>query len=424
MKNYLIKGGKILVFKDDVPTVEERPLYIEQGRILFDPSGEERDYETVDAGGMLVMPGLINMHTHSYMSLMRNYADDVAFSEWLFSRVMPVEDRLPADAAYWGCLLGNMEMIATGTTCFMDMHMYHRQSALAARQSGMRAFIGRGLVGDDFFEEGNVRFKEALEEKAEFESDLLDFVLAPHAIYTCSENLLLQVDEQAKRLGMLKEIHLSESVTEVEDCLKAHGKTPVKYLADLGFLDSKTLLAHCVQMQGDDLDLIRDCGSSIVTNPASNAKLGNGIAPLDVMRAKEINVCIGTDGCASNNTLNMFREMGLLSLIHKAREKDPVAADSAYVLKAATIGAARFLGRDGLGRIEENAPADLVFVDLNSPSLFPYNNIISSLCYSANGSEVDSVMIGGRFVMRKKEFLTIDKEKVFFEVDKVKEKYL
>ena len=423
--NYKIVNGKLFIDNGEDIVIEEKQLYVREGRISFTPFKEGEEFEIVDAAGHLVMPGLINLHTHAYMSMMRNYADDVDFSEWLFNRVMPVEDNLPVEEAYWASLLGFAEMIKTGTTCFMDMHMYLRQSPLAAQEAGMRAYIGRGLVGEDLMEDGWSRFSQALKEKEEFESDTIKFVLSPHAIYSCSVNLLKQVNEKSRELSMLKQIHLSESVTELNDCLEKHGKTPVQLLYDLGFLDEKTILAHCVQMQGNDLDLIAGSGANIVTNPASNAKLGNGFAPVGAMLEKGINLCIGTDGAASNNTLNLFREMGLLSLIHKGISKDSVTLPAKTVLRMPTVNAAKALGREGeLGVIKEGACADLIFIDLNSVSLFPANNIISSLCYSANGSEVSSVMINGRFVMRDREMLTIDMARVYYEVQRIKDTYL
>ena len=419
MTNYKIINGTLLLFEEGKVMTEEKTLFVRDGRITFTPFSEEEDYEVIDARRKLIMPGLINMHTHSYMTMMRNYADDVPFTEWLFNRVMPVEDNLPVEAAYWTSMLGCLEMITTGTTCFTDMHMYHKQAASAARDAGMRAYIGRGLVGEDLYEDGYSRYKQAMEEREEFASDTLNFLLSPHAIYTCSEKILVQIAEAARKDGMLKQIHLSESMTEIEDCLKAHGKSPVRYLKDIGFLDADTILAHCVQMQEGDLEIIRDSGATIVTNVASNAKLGNGIAPLAAMKDLGINVCVGTDGAASNNTLNMFREMGLLSLMHKAAERDCMAIPSDYIVKMATCHAAKALKDPELGSIHEGAKADLIFIDLDSPSLFPNNNIISSLCYSANGSEVDSVMINGRFVMKNRDLLTIDKERVYYEVSRI-----
>lgn len=423
--NYRIINGSLLTDDGLDISIQNSTLFIRDGKLSFIPFSEDEAFETVDARNHLVMPGLINMHTHAYMTLMRNYADDVPFSEWLFKGVMPVEDRLPQEAAYWASLLAFTEMIRTGTTCFTDMHMYHRQSPLAAKQAGMRGFIGRGLVGDSLFEEGNRRFQEALEEKREFESSTLKFVLSPHAVYTCSEQLLREVAEQSRELSMLKQIHLSESETELKDCLSRHHMTPVQLLSDLGFLDDRTILAHCVQMAGDDLDLISASGASAVTNPASNAKLGNGFAPVTAMLDKGINLCLGTDGTASNNTLNLFREMSLLTLIHKGITRDPTALPASTVLRTVTVNAARALHMENLlGVIREGACADLIFLDLNSVSLFPNNHILSSLCYSANGSEVDSVMIDGKFVMRNRELLTIDTERVYREVGKAVQKWL
>lgn len=404
---------------------EEKEFWVKDGQIAFqEPEGSE-SCKVIDAARKLVMPGLVNMHTHAYMSVMRNYADDVEFGEWLFKRVMPVEDRFPREGAYWTNLLSCMEMIQTGTTSFVDMHMYCGQSPRAARDAGMRAFIGRSVVGEDLYGDGLGRFKEEIEEQEEYESDRIRFIMSPHAIYTCSVRLLEQAMEEAKKRGMLKHIHLSESETEVKDCFDKYGKSPVKLLADIGFLDDRTLLAHCVQLSDEDIDILRSSGAHVITNPASNAKLGNGFAPVLAMKERGINLCIGTDGPASNNTLNMFREMGLLSLIHKGISRSPVALPADFVIRAATENAARALHEEGrLGVIKEGARADLAFIDLDAVSLFPNNNIVSSLCYSANGSEVCDVMIDGKFVMQGRQLLTIDKERVYYEVNKLVKEHL
>lgn len=423
--NYKIINGTLLVQTAEGFKTEKKELWVKDGKITFIPLAETESYEVVDAKNKLVMPGLINMHTHAYMTVLRNYADDVDFGEWLFNRVMPVEDRLPQEGAYWTSQLAFAEMLKTGTTSFVDMHMFCRQSPKAAAEVGMRGFIGRGLVGEDLYEDGFSRFQEALKEKEEFESDTMKFILSPHAIYSCSTKLMEQVAYEAGNRGMLKQTHLSESQTEIDNCLEKYGKTPVQLLSDIGFLDKNTILAHCVKMCYNDLDILKASGSHVVTNPASNAKLGNGFAPINDMIDKDINICLGTDGTASNNTLNMFREMGLLSLIHKGLKMDSTAAPANFVISAATTNAAKALGmEDKLGVIKEDACADLIFVDLRATSMFPNNNIVSSLCYSANGSEVEDVMINGKFVMKNKVLLTMDLERVYYEVDKIKEAYL
>ncbi len=425
--NYKIINGKLLLRKEDGYKTEAKDLYIKDGIIagIGEKPEEFESYTELDARDKLVMPGLINAHTHVYMTILRNYADDVNFSEWLFNRVSPVEDRLPVEAAYWTNLLGFAEMFRSGTTSYVDMHMYRCMSGKAAKAAGIRAFIGRGLVGEDLYTDGLARFQEALAEKEEYGSDRINIILSPHAPYSCSEKLYRQVAEESKKLGVLKQTHLSEGIAEVESILEKYKKTPVKWLYDIGFLDEETLLAHCVQMREDDIEILKNSKASVVTNPVSNAKLGNGFAPAEDMKNAGVNLCIGTDGTSSNNTLNMFREMGFLSLIHKGLKKDSTAMSALDVIDAATINGAKALGvKDKLGIIAKGAKADIIFLDLKSPSLFPNNNIVSSLCYSANGSEVTDVMVDGELVMKNREFLTIDYERVCYEVNKIADKYL
>lgn len=415
-----IINGRLLLRENGALTVKQDTLYTKDGRIFaIGAIADDAGFTVVDAKDRLVMPGLINGHGHLYMTVLRGIADDVDFNEWLFERIMPTENKMTPDEAYNSCLLGCMEMLRSGTTSFLDMHMFAGQSARAAKESGMRAFIGRCIVGEDLNTDAKERFSELLAEQAEFESDRIRFMVMPHAVYSCSENLLQQLDAEAKSRGMRKHIHLSESDTEIENCMKERGKSPVAYLRDIGFLDEKTSLAHCVKLSDDDIAIIRDTGASVVTNPASNCKLGNGFARVVDLKNAGVNVVLGTDSTASNNTLNLFREMGLLTLIHKGIHRDATTLPAAYVLDTATVNGAKALGMGGrLGEITPGAVADLVFVDLNAPSLFPHNDILSSLCYSANGSEVESVMIDGRFVMKNRELLTIDEEQVLYNIKK------
>ena len=264
-----------------------------------------------------------------------------------------------------------------------------------------------------------------MREKEQYESDLLKFVLSPHSIYACSEKLLSQINEEAYKHNMLKHIHLSESDKELADSLAQYKRTPVEYLSDIGFLDNKTIAAHCVKFNESDMDIIADKKVNVATNPSSNAKLGNGIAPIVPMLDKGINVCLGTDSAASNNTLNMFREMGIFSLLHKAYTGSSTVLSANEVLKSATLNSAKALNSEKkFGIIKRGALADLIFINLNSPSLFPNNDVISSLCYSANGSEVESVMINGKFVMKNSVITSIDCERVYYEVKRIAEKYI
>ena len=423
MQKTVIKNGLILKKTEDGYKTEKTDVAVIGNTISLENDALiDNDTPIIDAKDKLIIPGLINLHTHFYMTAMRNFADDLAFDDWLFGKIMPAEDKLSDEFAYYSCLLGAMEMISSGTTCFMDMHMFKGQSCKAVMTSGMRAFIGRCVVGDDLYGQ---RFKEALEEMAEYESDRIKFVLSPHAIYSCSTKLLQQVRDEAVSRNMLKQIHASESANEIKNSVKDFGKRPIEYLSDIGFLDEKTLLAHCVRVNDEEMDIIKAKRSSVVTNPASNMKLGNGFAPVPTMLNKGINVCLGTDSAASNNTLNMFREMGIFSLIHKGAHEDSTLLPSNTVIDTATVNPAKAVGMEGsLGEIKDGAIADLVLLDLNKISLFPHNNIVSSLSNSANGSEVSSVMIDGKWVMRNNEFLTIDKEKVLYETNRLANKFL
>ncbi len=425
---YRLKNGLLLLLDGERLCVKKQDLFVNGGSIeAIGGDGIENadEYTVFDADNRLIMPGLVNMHTHVYMNFMKNSADDVPFNEWLFNRIFPVEAKMEKSDFYWATLLGCIEMIKTGTTCYLDMHICEDECARAARDSGMRAFIGKCITGDDLYKDGYDSFKKAMEEKEQYESDLLSFVLSPHSVYACSEKMLIQINEQAAERKMLKHIHLSESDKELADSLAQYGRTPVERLKDIGFLDGRTVAAHCVKLNEGDIDILAEKKVNVATNPSSNAKLGNGTAPIVQMLKKGVNVCLGTDSAASNNTLNMFREMGIFSLLHKAENKSSTVLPAADALRCATLNPARALCSDGrLGVIKKGAAADLIFVDLNSPSLFPNNDIVSSLCYSANGSEVDSVMINGSFVMKNRILTSVDSERVYFEIGRIVNKYL
>lgn len=425
---YRIINGLLLLYSDNKFIVKKEDLFINGTTI--ETIGKEKvedigSYEMINAENKLVMPGLINSHTHVYMNFLKNSADDIPFHTWLYKRIFPIEERMSGSDFYWGTLLGLAEMIKTGTTCCLDMHICANECARAVKEAGFRAFAGRCITGSDLYSDGYENYKKALDEQEKYESDLLKFVLSPHSVYACSDKLLRQISQEAEKRNMLKHIHISESNKEVSECLRQYGKTPVELLDGIGFLDSKTIAAHCVRLTDNDINILSEKRVNIATNPSSNAKLGNGIAPVLTIMRNNINVCLGTDSAASNNTLNMFREMGIFSLLHKATAEDSTELSAGVVLGSTTVNPSRALGMEGkIGIISEGASADLVFIDLRASSLFPNNDIISSLCYSANGSEVDSVMINGSFVMKNGILTTIDMERVYYEIDRIKAKYI
>ena len=374
--------------------------------------------ETIDGERFLAIPGLINAHAHSYMSMMRNMADDLSFADWLFGRIEPIEDRLTPEDAYWGSLLSQIEMIRSGTTCMNDMQMHIHQTTRAVVDSGMRAVISRGLVGNDY-DEGDRRLNEALEELHAFAGcGRLSFRLGPHAPYSCGPDYLRMVADIAKREEIGIHAHIAESQTESDGMWADHSSTPVEYMRDAGVFEVPTIAAHCVRVSESDRAILAQSNVSVVTCPASNMKLGNGFAPVPELVAAGVNVCLGTDGAASNNAQNMFREMGLLALIHKGTHGTPQCLSADEVFDMATINGARALGLP-CGSIEVGKRADLALLDLDAPSLTPLGSAVAALAYSANGSEVDTVIIDGKPVMRSRELLTIDEERVRAEVGKM-----
>ncbi|MGN0324691.1 MAG: amidohydrolase [Lachnospiraceae bacterium] len=380
-----------------------------------------RAEKVIDCEGKMAIPGLINAHTHSYMAFMRNVADDLSFMDWLFGTIDPIEQQMTDEDAYWGASLAILEMMKSGTTCFNDMQMNIHQTTRAVKESGMRAVICRGLVGSGNDEAGQMRLKQAYEERDAFaDCDRLQFFLGPHAPYTCDEAFLKIIAGEAKKNHMGIHMHLSESVTEIENCKKDYGCSPIELARRCGLFESPFIAAHCVQVTPEDIAILKKYNVSVVTNPASNMKLGNGFAPIPEMLEKGINVCLGTDGAASNNSLNLIHEMSLLALIHKGTHRASQCVSAAEVFRIATLNGAKALGMEQqIGSIEAGKKADIAILDLKVPSMWPNNNPIAALSYSANGSEVDSVIINGVLTMEHRNVLTMDEERILFENEKI-----
>ena len=312
-------------------------------------------------------------------------------------------------------------MIRSGTTCFNDMEMHARQTPRAVVESGMRAVVCRALSGRDY-DRSDARIAEALRERDEFAGcGRLSFALGPHAPYTCGPDYLRMVADVAREQGMSVHMHIAESQAESFKVWARHHQTPVEYVRDAGIFDAPTIAAHCARVNESDRAILAERGVSVATCPASNMKLGNGFAPVPELLAAGVNVCLGTDGPASNNAQNMFREMGLLALVHKGSHESPRCISADDVLRMATRNGAQALGLP-CGSIEVGMKADLALLDLDAPALTPLGNPVSALVYAANGSEVDTVIIDGKVVLRHRELLTIDEERVRFEVARICER--
>ena len=419
----VLKNILALLPEDDRDVIRETDIYIEGSKIVSvgkRPEGFSED-RVIDGKDRLAIPGLVNCHTHSYMSFMRNVADDLSFMDWLFGTIDPIEQQMTDEDTYWGACLAIIEMMKSGTTCFNDMQMNIHQTTRAVKESGMRAVISRGLVGSGNDEAGRMRLNQAYEERdAAADCDRLTFMLGPHAPYTCDDGFMRIVSEEAKKNNMRIHVHLSESESEIEQIKEKYHCTPIEMAEKNGLFDVPAVAAHCVQITESDMDILRKKNVSVVTNPASNMKLGNGFAPVPEMLEKGINVCIGTDGAASNNSLNLFHEMSLLALIHKCFAKTPQCISAKETIRIATINGAKALGLEKeIGSIEEGKKADIAILNLNTPSLTPRNNLIAGLSYSANGSEVETVIIDGKITMEERKILTMDEELVYKKINEI-----
>jgi 5-methylthioadenosine/S-adenosylhomocysteine deaminase len=356
--------------------------------------------EVIDAGGMALVPGLVNGHTHAAMTLFRGYGDDMPLMEWLERRIWPAEARLEPDDVYWGTRLACVEMIRTGTVRFWDMYWHPDATARAVEDAGLRATIAAPLIertGDG----GATALRDDAERSlAELvrRGPAVEPALAPHAIYTVGEESLRWISAAAEEHGVPVHIHLSETRDEIESCLAEHGVRPAAYLDRLGLLGPRTLLAHGVWLDDDELDLIAERGATVVTNPVANMKLGVGRAfPYREARRRGVAVGLGTDGPGSNNSLDLFSEMKFCALIQKHAAGDPTVAPADEVWAAAIGGRAPLLGQPG--RLAAHDPADFLLLRIDVPELAP-GDLLAGLVYAASGSVVDTTVVGGRALMR------------------------
>ena len=435
MSTLLLKDGFVLLQDGEGWKYEKKDILIDGNRIaaVMDEAPAPMAYaadEVIDALGKLVMPGLINAHTHAYMSLHRNYADDLEFFDWL-AKVQAVEEYMTEEDIYWGTMLSAIEMIKSGTTCFVDMNIQSaKPGALegpeaaacgAVKDSGMRAVLSRGLSGVADSDDSLTKFGQVIDEMEAFKDESrITFMFGPHAPYSCMPDYLQKLTAAAKERGIWQTIHLSESKAEMEGIAKDRGTTPIQYVDSLGVFDVPVIAAHCVNATDEDIALMKEKNVSVAVNPKSNMKLGNGFAPVKKFLDAGVNVCLGTDGCGSNNCQNMFAEMNVAALIYKGAEEKAKCVDAADVLKMATVNGAKAIGKEGeLGVIKEGALADLILIDLYEPQFVPNNNIISGLVYSSKGSEVDTVIIDGKVLMQNKQLLYIDVPRVYTECTKI-----
>lgn len=375
-----------------------------------------RAEEVIDGRGKAVLPGLVNCHTHAPMTLLRGLAEDVPLDVWLREHIWPVEAAMEPDDIYWGALLACLEMSLTGTTCFSDMYFHEDRVARAVEEAGLRAVLAPGIMDITGPKLGEELLREAVrlaERYGPSHGGRITVMLGPHAVYTCSRDLLERVKEEADRLGVGIHIHLSETGEEVKRCLSEHGKTPVGYLDELGLLGPRTLAAHCIYLTDEDIRLLAARGAKVAHCPVASAKIGTGVARVPELLSAGVDVGLGTNGPASNNTLDMLETVKFACLLHKAHRRDPTVLPARRALEMATLGGARALGLDGLvGSLTPGKRADFILLDLRRPSTTPVHDVYAALVYSARSGAVEYVFVDGEPVVAEGRPTRLDADEV------------
>ena len=375
------------------------------------PQGFAPD-RVLDGTDRIVLPGLVNTHTHLSMTLMRNYADDLAFWPWLLERIKPLEDHLCAEDVRIGARLGLAELIRGGTTCFHDMYFFMDQVAEEVAACGLRARLCGALFDNSGHGEALLNAAVDLHEGWNGEAEgRVTVGLGPHSPYLCSPPYLREILQEAERLRCGLHVHVAETEREVAESRERHGLTPVQLLAELGCFRVPTVAAHGIYVDAADRRLLREGGVSVAHNPSSNLKLANGIAPVQTLLDEGINVSLGTDSAASNNNLNLFEEMHLAALLQKWLRRDAEALPARQVVRMATIHGAKALGLDAeIGSLEVGKRADVIMIDAGQPHLAPRHDPVALLVYSAQAADVCTVLVNGRILLEDRVLKTLDAE--------------
>lgn len=406
--NYRFYNAKILTM--ETTDIIEGELWVQDDKILYVGEGGDAaaicqslstesilwDRE-IDCEGNLLMPGFKNAHTHSAMTFLRSYADDLPLQDWLTKQVFPMEAKLNGEMIYHLTKLAVLEYLTSGITSIFDMYLAPETTAKACVEMGMRCVQVSGASGQDNFEQSLRQMEERYHTLNELDP-LHSYFIGFHAEYTCSKALLEQVAAMAHKYQTPIFTHLSETKAEVEDCKERYGMSPVKLLDSLGMFDYGGGGYHCVWLDEEDMDIFAKRDLSVVTNPGSNTKLASGIAPISEYLKRGINVAIGTDGPASNNCLDMFREMFLVTGLAKLKECDAAAVDALEVLKMATVNGAKALNLPDTDVLARGKQADIIMIDLHQPNMQPLNNIPKNLVYSGSKANVKMTMIRGRIL--------------------------
>lgn len=418
--SYLFKNLQIVSMSEDKPEIFKGDLLVE-GKIIskVGKSIARSDHKVIEGDNLLIMPGFINIHTHVSMSLLRSYGNDLELFDWLENCIWPVEAKLSKSDVYYGAKLGIAEMLLSGTTTFLDMYQDMDMVAKAVLETGIRGELSRGTIcsGNKKKDEEALRnLVELVEAFHNKEDGRIGILAGPHAPYTNKTDFLKKQIEIAKKYNIGINIHVSETLKENQDFIEVNGKTPVEYLEEIGLFEVPyTVMAHMVHLNSKDIGIAKRNQIGIAHNPKSNLKLGSGIANISLYKKEGLMVGLGTDGAASNNTLDMLNELQYASLLQKGLNYDPTVMKAYEALNMATLNGAKVLKKDDkIGKLKEGYEADIIMFDLNKPHFYPLeNNHIANIVYSGKSSDIILTMVQGKILMEKRKLLTIDLNDVF-----------
>ncbi len=430
----LIVGGIVVTMDEEMRVIGDSAVIINDGKIMLVGSRDTatlnlRAKQTIDATGKIIVPGLINTHTHIPMTMFRGIADDLDLQDWLTKYIFPAEAKnVDENLVRVGTRLGLAEMIRGGTTTFCDMYYFEDAIADETAKAGVRGVLGETII--DFPAPDNKTNAEAMAYAEKFikkwqNHPLIIPAIAPHAPYTVSEEHLKSASDLAKKLNVPLVTHLAEAKSETETIMQSKGMRPIEYVNKIGFFTNKTIAAHVIQASENELEMLKKQNVGIAHNPQSNMKLAAGVAPIPAMLAKKMRVGLGTDGAASNNDLNLWEEMDTAAKLHKVFSGDPKVVSAQEAFMMATIGGARALHlEDKIGSIEIGKRADIAIVDFEGIHQTPFYNIYSHLVYATKASDVDTVIIDGNIVMLNKTLLTLNEKSIKVDANALRNKII
>ncbi|MCM3040107.1 amidohydrolase [Paenibacillus motobuensis] len=419
-RKWLIKNGTFAVLDEKNPIVHGYML-IEGDTISY--IGEERPEgvegaETYDGKGLLFMPGLVNSHGHTAMSLLRGYGDDMVLQEWLEQKMWPMEAKFTPEDVYWGASLSVLEMVKGGTTTFLDMYDHMDQVGKVVEESGIRGVLTRGVIGLCPPELQDQKLAEAIRIARDWHGKAegrITTMMSPHAPYTCPPDYIEKFVQAAHDLNLPLHTHMSETKAEVQQNVDQYGVRPVQHLLNLGFFTRPSLVAHAVHLTDEEIEILAAYKVAISHNPGSNLKLASGVARVPELLKAGVTVSLGTDGPASNNNLDMFEEIRLAALIHKGVSGDPTAVPALEALRMGTEYGAKSLYLDTTGKLAAGMKADIIAVNTDQAHFLPRTDYISHIVYSAGPKDVEHVWVDGKQIVRHGECLTLDEERIRYE---------